>query len=65
MVKCPSLPPCSDDVLQGFESAQMGMLEDSELDAKAREKEILHVADSIKDLQVIFKELAVLVIDQV
>ena len=41
------------------------MMENSEFDAQAREKEIVHVAESIKDLQTIFKELAVLVIDQV
>lgn len=49
---------------QGFGESELGMLEDSELDTKAREKEIMHVADSIRDLQTIFKELAVLVIDQ-
>jgi hypothetical protein len=50
---------------EGFGDVQMAMLEDSEFDAQAREKEIVHVAESIKDLQTIFKELAVLVIDQV
>jgi syntaxin 16 len=50
---------------EGFGDVQLAMLENSEFDAQAREKEIVHVAESIKDLQTIFKELAVLVIDQV
>jgi len=48
----------------GFSATQLADLEDVEQDVAAREKEIVKVADSIKDLQSIFKELAVLVIDQ-
>ena len=49
----------------GFTQAQLQELEDVEESVQSREKEIEKVADSIKELQTIFKELAVLIIDQV
>ncbi|EKX52318.1 syntaxin 16 [Guillardia theta CCMP2712] len=48
----------------GFTQAQLQELEDVEESVQLREKEIEKVADSIKELQTIFKELAVLIIDQ-
>lgn len=49
----------------GFTQTQLQELEDVEESVQSREKEIEKVADSIKELQTIFKELAVLIIDQV
>jgi len=48
----------------GFNDSQMLELESMEVNASQRSEEICRVASSINDLHTIFKELAVLVIDQ-
>lgn len=48
----------------GFDTDQMFELESLETNASSRSVEILSIASSIGDLHTIFKELAVLVIDQ-
>mmetsp|Transcript_27025 Transcript_27025/g.62433 ORF Transcript_27025/g.62433 Transcript_27025/m.62433 type:complete len:308 (+) Transcript_27025:90-1013(+) len=48
----------------GFNEAQLFELETMEVNAQQRSEEICHVAASINDLNTVFKELAVLVIDQ-
>lgn len=49
---------------QGFTSAQMAIVGDMEMLVDERDKEIGNIAKSIEDLAAIFKELAVLIIDQ-
>ena len=51
--------------LQGFNTAQVQQLEDNTEIVKQREKEIQHIVQSIGDLNSIFKDLSVMVIDQV
>ncbi|CEM11249.1 unnamed protein product [Vitrella brassicaformis CCMP3155] len=48
----------------GFSESQVNELETIETDVNARNQEIAHIAQSVADLHNIFKELAVLVIDQ-
>uniref|UniRef100_A0A7S2LZT8 t-SNARE coiled-coil homology domain-containing protein n=1 Tax=Zooxanthella nutricula TaxID=1333877 RepID=A0A7S2LZT8_9DINO len=48
----------------GFSDAQMQELDAMEVNANQRSQEIVQIATSINDLHTIFKELAVLVIDQ-
>lgn len=52
------------DVDMGFTSAQMLVVEEAEELVNARDQEIRSIAKSIEELAQIFKELAVLVIDQ-
>jgi len=49
---------------QGFTSAQMAIVGDIEMLVDERDQEISKIAKSIEELAAIFKELAVLVIDQ-
>ena len=49
---------------QGFTSAQMSIVSDMEMFVDERDQEIGKIAKSIEDLATIFKELAVLIIDQ-
>jgi len=49
---------------EGFSEHQLLAVEDAEESVEAREREIVQVAEGIRDLQTIFKELAVLIIDQ-
>ncbi|CAM9541252.1 unnamed protein product, partial [Hapterophycus canaliculatus] len=48
----------------GFNEQQMAVLEDTEVLVGQRDSEINNIVKSIEDLSTIFKELAVLVIDQ-
>lgn len=48
----------------GFDDGQLLELESMEINASQRSEEICRIASSINDLHTIFKELAVLVIDQ-
>mmetsp|Transcript_30565 Transcript_30565/g.48056 ORF Transcript_30565/g.48056 Transcript_30565/m.48056 type:complete len:191 (+) Transcript_30565:398-970(+) len=48
----------------GFTAQQMAVLEDTETLVQERDQEINHIVQSIEELSTIFKELAVLVIDQ-
>lgn len=48
----------------GFTQGQLALLEDTEDLVNERDQEITHIAKSIEELATIFKELAVLVIDQ-
>eukprot|EP00428_Durinskia_dybowskii_P032092 CAMPEP_0170253660 /NCGR_PEP_ID=MMETSP0116_2-20130129/26672_1 /TAXON_ID=400756 /ORGANISM="Durinskia baltica, Strain CSIRO CS-38" /LENGTH=312 /DNA_ID=CAMNT_0010504647 /DNA_START=28 /DNA_END=966 /DNA_ORIENTATION=+ len=48
----------------GFTDSQMRELDSMEVNAMQRSREIVQIASSINDLHTIFKELAVLVIDQ-
>jgi len=48
----------------GFTDAQLAELESLEINAEQRSTEICQIATSISDLHTVFKELAVLVIDQ-
>mmetsp|Transcript_64064 Transcript_64064/g.152787 ORF Transcript_64064/g.152787 Transcript_64064/m.152787 type:complete len:305 (+) Transcript_64064:73-987(+) len=48
----------------GFNEAQLFELETMEVNAQQRSEEICQIASSINDLNTVFKELAVLVIDQ-
>lgn len=48
----------------GFNDLQLQEVETMEIDAQQRSAEILQIAQSISELHTIFKELAVLVIDQ-
>lgn len=48
----------------GFNDAQMQELDSMEVNASQRSEEICQIASSVSDLHTIFKELAVLVIDQ-
>ena len=54
----------NNDIDNGFNQAQMSVLEDTENLVNQREIEINKIAKSIEELAQIFKELAVLVIDQ-
>jgi len=51
-------------VLQGFTAQQLMILEETEQMVNERDEEITRIARSIEELAQIFKELAVLVIDQ-
>jgi len=53
-----------DYVDTGFNQEQMNVLEDIELNIDKRDEEIMKIAKSIEELAQIFRELAVLVIDQ-
>merc|ERR1711959_305809 len=48
----------------GFNDSQMQELEDMEVNVDQRSEEIIRISQSVSDLHTIFKELAVLVIDQ-
>ena len=48
----------------GFDEMQMRILEDTEQEVNRRDEEITKIAKRIEELAAIFKELAVLVIDQ-
>lgn len=48
----------------GFTDSQLAALDEMEVNAEQRSAEICQIASSISDLHTIFKELAVLVIDQ-
>merc|ERR1719336_669013 len=48
----------------GFTDSQLAELDAMEINAEQRSAEICQIASSISDLHTIFKELAVLVIDQ-
>lgn len=48
----------------GLDTAQIAMLEDTEVFVQERDQEIRNIVTSIEELSTIFKELAVLVIDQ-
>lgn len=48
----------------GFSDSQLAELDSMEINAEQRSAEICQIASSISDLHTIFKELAVLVIDQ-
>jgi len=48
----------------GFDDIQIEMLEQMETDVQSRDQEISSIAKSIEELATVFKELAVLVIDQ-
>ena len=48
----------------GFTPEQLALLEEQEATTQERDQEIQHIARSIEELSQIFKELAVLVIDQ-
>jgi len=48
----------------GFNDAQLQEIESMEVNASQRNEEICQIAASISDLHTVFKELAVLVIDQ-
>lgn len=52
------------EVDTGFTGAQLEMVDNLEAETNARTQEILAIAKSVEDLATIFKELAVLVIDQ-
>ena len=52
------------DVDSGFTSSQLQILDDTEELVETRDQEINKIAKSIEELAQIFKELAVLVIDQ-
>lgn len=54
----------SPDLDMGFSESQLQDLHDMEQSANFRNEEINKIASSISDLHTIFKELAVLVIDQ-
>lgn len=58
------VPSSNDFVDQGFVGAQMNVLEDVEDLVNQRDEEITRIAKSIEELAQIFRELAVLVIDQ-
>mmetsp|Transcript_3698 Transcript_3698/g.6130 ORF Transcript_3698/g.6130 Transcript_3698/m.6130 type:complete len:318 (+) Transcript_3698:107-1060(+) len=60
--KKPAALQADDDV--GFDNMQMQILEDTEDLVNQRDEEITRIAKSIEELAQIFKELAVLVIDQ-
>ena len=49
----------------GFNQVQMAVLEETESYVQERDAEIRNIVKSIEELSTIFKELAVLVIDQV
>lgn len=53
-----------DDVDTGFTNAQMQVMDNTEELVNQRDEEITKIAQSIEELAAIFKELAVLVIDQ-
>lgn len=57
-------PPAGEYTDQGFMGAQMNVLEDVEEIVNQRDAEITAIAKSIEELAAIFRELAVLVIDQ-
>ena len=51
--------------LQGFTTSQLAQLEENNEMISQREKEIQNIVKSIYDLNEIFKDLAVMIIDQV
>ena len=51
--------------LQGFTTSQLAQLEENNEMISQREKEIQNIVKSIFDLNEIFKDLAVMIIDQV
>jgi len=51
-------------VERGLTPGQMAQLQETERNASEREKEIIHIAQSINDLASLFRELSVLVIEQ-
>jgi syntaxin 16 len=54
----------SEDIDQGFNEYQQEMIRTNFDYIDQRDKEIMEIANSIEDLAIVFKELAVLVIDQ-
>jgi len=56
--------PFEVDTDTGFTAQQRAMVDDTEELVNQRDQEIAHIAKSIEELAAIFKELAVLVIDQ-
>merc|ERR1712150_89853 len=48
----------------GFDQTQLAVVDDLHVAVQSRDKEIVQIAKSIEELSAIFKELAVLVIDQ-
>lgn len=52
-------------IVKGFSPEHMQQLEEIEKTASIREKEIIHIAQSINDLAQVFREMNVLVIEQV
>jgi len=60
--KKPAAMEADDDL--GFDTMQMQILENTEELVNQRDEEIMRIAKSIEELAQIFKELAVLVIDQ-
>ncbi len=53
------------DRFQGFTTAQLQQVEEDTMMISQREKEIQHIVKSIFDLNEIFKDLSVMIIDQV
>ena len=53
------------DLFQGFTTSQLQEVEENTIMISQREKEIQHIVKSIYDLNEIFKDLAVMIIDQV
>ena len=52
-------------IFQGFTEAQLVQLEEARHSTDEREREIAQIAESINDLATIFRELSVLVVEQV
>lgn len=50
---------------KGFTQAQLVQLEEARLSTDEREREIAQIAESINDLATMFRELSVLVVEQV
>lgn len=53
------------NVLQGFTTVQMQMVEDNTEFVQQREKEVASIVRSITELNEIFKDLASMIVDQV
>ena len=51
--------------VKGFTTAQLAMVEENEQFVRQREEEISHIVQSIGDLNMIFKDLSIMIIDQV
>lgn len=49
---------------KGFTTAQLTMVEENDKFVKQREEEISHIVQSIGDLNTIFKDLSILIVDQ-
>lgn len=49
---------------KGFTTAQLAMVEENEQFVRKREEEISHIVQSIGDLNMIFKDLSIMIIDQ-